>query len=115
MEDIDIPMTAVLSVSRKGLDCDAITRALSKCGIDADGVRNITMRDGRREDGCRVTMGVQSKETIAKAWTAIRRPFGLNCAHINVSANYQGCIYDFLRPSSCPGQASPYTLNPADM
>ena len=107
MEDTGIPITAVMSVSRRGLNCDAIVQALSKCGIDADGTKNITMRDGRQEDGCRIVMDVESKESISKAWSAIKRPFGLNCAHLNLSASYQGCIYDFLRPSFCPGQEPP--------
>lgn len=104
MSDTDIPITAVLSVSKEGLDCRRVSEALQKSGIVADVSTNRTVRGTSSETGCRVTMDVQNKRDVQRAWRSVQTSFGLGCAHVSVRADYQGCIYDFLAPSMCPGR-----------
>ena len=80
-----------------------VAKALWEVGIVADVSENVSIRDGAVEHGCRITMDGGSKPRIAEAWDVVKMPFRLSCAHLSVTASYQGCIFDFLRSSACPG------------
>jgi hypothetical protein len=100
----DIPVTATMSISKRGsLSCEEVAGALWKSGVIADVSENISTRPWI-EEGCRITMEGRSKAAIAEAWFAVKGPFALSCAHLNIAGTYQGCIHDFLRPSVCPGR-----------
>ena len=108
MTDDSPPATTVLSVSKPGdLDCRAVANALWKAGIAADVSENISVREGTKEGGCRITIDGGSKRVVGAAWGALKGRFAFNCAHVNVASYYQGCINDFLRPSLCPEQQAP--------
>ena len=60
------------------------------------------------EKGCKIIIAnhqnIDSKKDIEKKlWEPIQNKFNLECAYINVSNNFNGCIYDYLRKSNCPG------------
>lgn len=104
MEGDSPPATTVMSISRKGtLDCKDVARALWKVGIASDVTSNVSFRYGSLESGCRITMDGNSKNKVRMAWGVLKDDFALDCAHVDVTSHFQGCIMDFLRPSTCPG------------
>ena len=105
MTDDSPPATTILSVSKPGdLDCREVANALWKAGIAADVSENISVREGMKEGGCRITIDGGSRRTVGAAWSALQARFPLGCAHVSVASSYQGCVKDFLRPSLCPGK-----------
>lgn len=47
--------------------------------------------------------GTSKKIIETQVWPSLQRQFpSLECAHINDGTSFQGCIYDYLRPSACP-------------
>lgn len=105
--DSAIPLTATLSVSRKGgLDCEKIAAALGNAGILSRVTQNVSHLP-HKENGCQITMDCSQKSVITDAWRVLQNPFGFTCAHISIHGSFQGCIYDYLRPSTCPGTFDP--------
>lgn len=65
--------------------------------VETDGIYNI-------EPGVIIDLYGTSKKIIeTKIWPALKTRFpSLECAHIDDGVSFQGCIYDYLRPSVCP-------------
>lgn len=93
----------VLSLSSPHLDCGDLVRTLVSCGFPADVTENASiMRDGKLEKGCRVQL--QKPEHVPPVWRLVKQHHaGVQCAHIQMDAHFSGCIFDYLRASSCPG------------
>ena len=98
---------AHLSVSSAGLDCGEVAAALQAAGMAAAVTPNITVQCDRgrcwRERGCRILHPCTNKGDVAKLWNTVRERFDLGCGHLVVDGVHNGCIMDFLRPTSCPG------------
>ena len=97
-----------LSVSRPALDCASIVQGLARSGIMASVVENRSVvcdedRGCRVEAGCRILFNRMSQGQIAAAWQQLRIDHVLTCAHLSVPPVFSGCVWDFLRPSRCPG------------
>lgn len=91
-----------LSVSSPTLDCGDLMRTLLACGFPVDVTANATiLQDGDLEKGCRLRL--QKPEHVPPVWRIIKEHHGLDCAHLQMDAHFSGCIYDYLRASSCPG------------
>ena len=55
------------------------------------------------EQGVCIELYTATKEDIKnKIWPKLKSRFDLECAHITVPDNFAGCIYDYVRESSCP-------------
>ncbi len=56
------------------------------------------------EKGCNITLcGLNEKYIESLVWEPLKKEFNLNCCHINMTKTYRGCMYNFIRPSDCPG------------
>ena len=105
-------LTAHLSVSREGLDCAEVSRALARAGIPSSVTANTSIQcspDGCcLESGCRVVQSVKTAEDVDRTWQTLKSSFDLGCAHLWIPNVHSGCVLDFLRPSVCPpGPDSP--------
>lgn len=92
-----------LSLSSPDLECGDLVHTLVACGFPADVTANASiMKDGNLERGCRVQL--QNPEHVPPVWRIVNEHHkGIQCAHLQMDAHYSGCIYDYLRASSCPG------------
>ena len=94
-------VTSTISVSRKEkLDCIDIARKMSKAGIVTSITQNISTQP-ELEYGCRLTQSVKDKKEIINIWNILKKNYDFNCAHLKIDNGFQGCIYDFIRPSAC--------------
>ena len=95
-------VTSTLSVSRKdNLDCSKMAIFLSKAGIITSVSSNLSAQPDI-EYGCRLTQSVSSKEDLQKIWNLLEKEYKFKCAHLKIDGAYDGCILNYLRPSSCP-------------
>ena len=57
----------------------------------------------RVESGCRVLFGRITRASLATTWDRLRHDHALHCAHLHAPPVFSGCVWDFLRPTRCPG------------
>ena len=104
--------TVNLSISHKAMDskCDEVIRLLKSNNIiNSSVVPNKSIQcngDGECwiENGCRITIGTKNIDTIQKnVWIPLQKKFNLRCGHLTLDSHYSGCVWDFWRTSSCPG------------
>lgn len=93
-----------LSVSRKGLACASLARFLQSRGISALVRPNISSTTNGLENGCQVVAAVDHGKDVKRTWGLLRDEFGFNCGHLRIEGRFSGCVLDFVRPSSCPGE-----------
>ena len=93
-----------LSVSSPSLDCTDLAQTLVACGLPVDVTANATiLNDGALEKGCRVRL--QKPGHVSPVWRIVKEHHKeVQCAHLQMDAHFSGCIYDYLRASSCPGR-----------
>lgn len=101
--------TAQMSISRNGLRCEEVAKALKQAGISCSVTPNTSVQCSSEgtcalEHGCRIVQSMQNKGEVAHAWRVLRTRFDLGCAHLSISPIYSGCILDFLQPSQCSAQ-----------
>tara|TARA_A100001015_G_C15028054_1_gene731585 strand:- start:1214 stop:1522 length:309 start_codon:yes stop_codon:yes gene_type:complete len=95
--------TAVLNISKENLKCSEVAKLLQKHNIMCNIIQNNSVRKDVFENGCRITIGNTSKEQIENTWDVLKNKFNLTCAHLQIHANYEGCILDYVSPKLCPG------------
>jgi len=100
-------MTSILSISSKKIkDCINVAETMRQCGINCSITQNNTIigkDDFTIENGCRITLsGVNHKYIEKYVWDPLKVEYDLNCAHYKIDGVYNGCIYNFIRESSCP-------------
>lgn len=94
-------VTSTLSVSRKdNLDCREMAKFLGKAGIITSITSNVSTQPDI-EYGCRLTQTISSKDELEKIWTILEKKYEFKCGHLRLEGSYDGCILDYLRPSSC--------------
>ena len=95
-------ISSTLSVSKKeGLNCEDMAKYLSKAGIYTSITSNISTNP-HIEYGCRLTQTVSSEKELQNIWNLIRNKYNFTCGHLKLGDSYEGCILNYLRPSSCP-------------
>ena len=98
--------TAQLSISKEGLDCADVCRALARAGVASSVTANTSIQCRGQEcwleSGCRIVQSFKKKEDLVRTWQALRMSFDLGCAHLWVPGVHSGCVLDFIRPSVCP-------------
>ena len=100
--------TTTLSISSDKFDnCDEVMLYFRHCGIPCDITQNksiIKKGDSyQTETGCRILFTGKKKVVTPDLWESLKNKFNLKCAHIKIDGQFKGCIYDYIRPSSCPG------------
>lgn len=100
--------TSILSISSKKINsCHDVAEKLKEFGILSQVKSNetIMVENGKYyiEKGCNILLpGLNRKFIGEKVWEPLKEEFELDCAHLKVNDKFNGCIYDFLRPSNCP-------------
>ena len=97
----------VMSVSAEKLDCNDIIRYLQHYQIMASVTENksIICKDNvcKVENGCKIIFNKIDKFNLKHiVWKPIKKLNKLECAHIYVPGEFNGCIYDYLEPTKCP-------------
>lgn len=101
--------TSILSISsRKLTHCGLITKKMIDLGIVSKITPNQSIICNNRrcwvENGCTILLGgLNPKYINEKVWKPLNNEFNLRCAHLKIDKQYQGCIYDFIKKSNCPG------------
>jgi len=97
--------TVQFSISKKNLVCNDVIESLKKCKINASVTNNKSIICNTKkcwiEDGCRIIASDMEVSKIKNLWNYLKFEHKLNCCHIKVERDYQGCIKDFLRESEC--------------
>ena len=115
-------VTISISSPKLSSNCEEVVQTLKHLGIMSNITPNRTIFTPnndiastvrvRTEQGCRIIFGVPPEKNIhkevEKVWKIVKKKHNLTCAHVNVNHNWSGCIYDYLRPSSCPGNKSKF-------
>lgn len=59
------------------------------------------------EDGVALDLyGVSKNDVCERLWPVLKDRFDLECAHVHeLGHGFNGCIYDWMRPSVCPAAA----------
>jgi hypothetical protein len=108
--------TYVLSMSGARVTCEDVAEIIRFIQMPCSITPNVTMlhsgaTDGSvvTENGCRIVFNekdlADSENTLVGLWGMLQTRFQLDCANLEVRLNFDGCIYDFLSRSVCPGGA----------
>jgi len=92
--------TSTISVSKKNLDCNEISKLVSKYGILTSITSNISTRP-YIENGCNLTQSISNKDEVINIWNILKDKYNFTCAHLKINDKYDGCILDFIRESEC--------------
>ena len=98
--------TFVLSISRQNLDCSEVAEYMRKMKIPCSVTPNITVQKCTTNKDCEIEQGcsvIFNDEPVSEVWKNLKSEFDLTCAHLRGHSNYEGCIYDYVRPTNCPG------------
>lgn len=96
-------MDSVLSISSDNIEsCNEVAKYLNAVGIECFTVYNTTAHMGKTENGCNITLPRVTKNQVKETWPLLKQRYKLGCAHIHVPPYFSGCIYDYIRDSSCP-------------
>ena len=89
---------------------DALQRSAVTVGVRVIPTTSIVPSKDKHEDkhsvehGCSIKFTPHGPQDVASVWGALKMKFPqLQCAHLWVNGSYDGCVLDYLRPSSCPG------------
>ena len=93
--------TTVSVSSKKPMDCVKMAKFLGAQGFYTSVAVN-TSAEPDIEYGCRLTQSMTEKKEVESLWTTLKDEYDLECAHIRIGDQFDGCILDFLRPSLCP-------------
>lgn len=107
---------ASLSISHTQLDCQAVARDLARLGIVAriDSNQSVVCEHNaagttgttcRIERGCHILLPETTMDRVADTWRHLQARYTLSCAHLSVPPVFAGCVWDYLRPSQCPGRS----------
>ena len=93
-------MNIELNISNKGLNCLNVVKTLLKCNIEANVTQNVsTICNPKKcwlENGCTIKTTLKNKEEIKNLWHTLEYKYQLNCAHLNVNNEYNGCIKKYF-------------------
>ena len=100
--------SAELSISSKNLKCERVANYLKKAGIMSSITSNQSIICDNEnhcyfENGCRIKLNVCNKPILKdQIWEPIKKQENLTCAHLKIPGIFSGCIYDYIRDTSCP-------------
>ncbi len=104
--------TLVSAAGRDGLlllnasNCAPLLVRLGVAATVVDSISSVDQDEGawKTERGVTVDLyGVTKADVCERIWPAMRDLFALECIHVHeLGHGFNGCIYDWMRPSSCP-------------
>jgi len=73
------------------------------CNIDCRIIETTSVVDNKLEQGCLITVDklYNNKKGVKNIWKNIKKDY--SCAHLKIDGVFDGCIYNYISPSSCPG------------
>ena len=101
--------TSTLSISSKYLsNCTEVAKTLMELGVicRVSSNQSIVEKNGilTMEKGCAILLPeVNPTDIPIKVWQPLKEKYHLDCAHLSVTGKFQGCIYDFMQNTACPG------------
>lgn len=101
--------TSTLSISSKYLSkCTEVAKTLMNLGVTCrvSSNQSIVEKNGilTMEKGCAILLPeVNPTDIPIKVWQPLKNKYHLDCAHLSVTGKFQGCIYDFMQNTACPG------------
>lgn len=105
--------TFFLSISKKGLRCSEVAEFMNNkmhvpCSVTGNySVQCSSSPESKKkcdiERGCRIVFQEDQENKVEEVWENLKEEFDLKCAHLEGRVHFNGCIYDYLKPSSCPG------------
>ena len=101
-------MNSILSISKNSLSCQEVAEYLAKSGIEANIISNISIeyktntKKYTTTQGCAINLCGLNIEKYPQLWDSLKNKFDLTCAHLKIDGIYSGCIYNYLKESSCP-------------
>ena len=102
-------VNAELNISKKGLSCQEVAKALQQLGITCQISENISVQKEPNtnqlnlENGCSIDLCGLNRDKYQQVWFHLRDKFNLGCANLKIDGQYTGCIYSYLQESACPG------------
>tara|TARA_A100001015_G_C14894261_1_gene673737 strand:- start:155 stop:457 length:303 start_codon:yes stop_codon:yes gene_type:complete len=96
-------MSVHISVSNSNQkNCDSIIEKLLISGIDARIIETKSIINKELEYGCIITLDPEysSKKNVHNVWNIIKKDY--ICSHLKIDGLFDGCIFDYLKPSICP-------------
>ena len=97
--------TIQFSISKKNLNCKDIVKDLIKCKINSSVTENTTIICNSQkcwlEQGCRIITSDMETNKIKNMWNYLKFKYKLNCCHLKIENDYQGCIKNYIRDSDC--------------
>jgi len=97
-------MSVNISVSNtKQTNCKHIVEKFFNFKINCRVIETLSVVDDNIETGCLITFGKEynDKTSVNNIWNLIKKDY--ICSHIKIDGLFDGCIYDYIRPSNCPG------------
>ena len=98
----------ILSISSyKITNCSEVVNTLKNLGIISQVNHNISIVKNNdkfiTENGCNIKfIEFPKNQSLKNTWEILKINHELTCAHLEIPGKYTGCIYNYLRPSSCP-------------
>ena len=112
---------ALLSVSGSQLSdtsCQEIAKSLQACNIPCKIINTHSVVPSRGldsyeyEHGCDIWLtNVSPTKIIPDIWKPIQKQYQLGCAYLEIIGGFSGCIYNYMRPTNCPGHCSSKSNN----
>lgn len=93
--------------SHKITDCSKVVNTLKKIGVISQVNHNTSIvKENNKfiiENGCNIKFIEFPKHlSLKNTWKILKNNHKLTCAHLEIPGKYTGCIYNYLRPTSCP-------------
>ena len=101
--------SSILSVSSNKIShCGLITKKLLELGICSKITPNQSIICNNNncwlENGCTILLsGLNPKYIGKKVWEPLNNDFNLKCGYLKIEKQFNGCIFDYLKESNCPG------------
>ena len=98
-------MSVDISVSsNKNLGCKDIIEILRMLNINAKTIETVSILEKDIETGCQITLGREyiDKDKLSELWRLIGKSY--KCSHLKIDGIYNGCIYNYISKSLCPGE-----------
>ena len=106
--DDKLKVSSILSVSGKNMkNCETVIKTLQKMSVNCDVTENTTIIcndvECWKEKGCRILIHNVLKHDIKKIWNKLKIEHKFECAYYKLNGGTEGCIYDYMSNTQCPG------------
>ena len=102
-------VSSILSISSTNIkNCEEIAEIFVNLKLNCDITSNNTVicdnNNCKIEKGCRILLNKTINSiNIKNIWNPLKNKYNLKCAHYEIKGGFNGCIYDYISNSKCPG------------